>query len=128
VRLSKETRNIIEDIVRRNSVVAAEEIDLLIKSRELAPKVDVLINREIARARNMAVAHIRDDRDRRVAFIMPGSSKMGIGSLIVNIERSRDKRAFKTLSDSLRKRAEGIIRSWEKIQIKQEAERRTKAR
>jgi len=128
VRLSKETRNIIEDIVRRNSVVAAEEIDLLIKSRELAPKVDVLINREIARARNMAVARIRDDWDRRVAFIMPGSSKMGIGSLIVNIERSRDKRAFKTLSDSLRKRAEGIIRSWEKIQIKQEAERRTKAR
>jgi len=128
VRISKETRSIIEDIVRRNSIVAAEDIDLLIKSRESPPRVEILIDREIAKARNMAVARIRDDRDRRVAFIMPGSAKKGISSLIVNIERSRDKRAFKTLSDSLRKKAEGIIRSWEKIQMKRDAESKTKAR
>ena len=122
MRISKATRWIIEDIVRRNTIVAAEDINLLIKTREPVPNVEALISREIAKARNVAVARIRDDDNRRIAFILPGSMKSGVGSLIVNVERSNDKRAFKAISDGLRKKAEGLRRSWEKIQKKRGAE------
>ena len=122
MRIHKETRKIIENIVRGNTVIAAEDIDFLIKSREDPPDIEVLINREIAKTRNTAVARIKDGRNRRIAFILAGSEKMGIGSLIVNIERSKDKRAFKTISDRLKKKADGIKKSWDKIQKKREIE------